>query len=113
MRICRTCSFLLAFVLCTAAFAAPREDETHRRIEMTAVAADGALAENLAKYGMKAYRTTNGGPKFSCLTFTLKDATLSQIDCARDGILKWLANGINGGSSLCEMNQSGPHTVSA
>ena len=74
MRMHGALSFLLAFVLCTAVFAAPREDETHRRIEMTAVAADGALAENLAKYGMKAYRTTNGGPKFSCLMFSPKDA---------------------------------------
>lgn len=45
------------------------------------------------------------------VTFALKDKTLSAIDCSRGGVLKWSATKINGGTSSCEMNDSGPHIV--
>lgn len=68
-----------------------------------------AIAAPRDKADGPAFRPAAVSPGY--VTFTLKDKTLSQIDCARDGILKWQANRINGGGSPCEMNQSGPHTV--
>ena len=61
--------FLLAILLLAIQPAVP-----HRTVEMTPVAAEGELAKELGRYGMTAWRTTNKGPKFSCLAYTPPNA---------------------------------------
>ena len=43
------------------------------------------------------------------VTFTLKDKTLSKIDCSRGGVFRWSASKVNGiAGSSCMMNETGP-----
>ena len=65
-----TVALLLAAVLPRTGLA----DARHRTVEMTPVAAEGELAKELGRYGMTAWRTTNKGPKFSCLAYTPPNA---------------------------------------
>ena len=69
-------ALLLAVLMARVAFSAA---VPHRTVEMTPVAAEGDLAKELGRYGMTAWRTTNKGPKFSCLAYTPPNAGRKRI----------------------------------